>query len=73
MSNIKKDIAGLTRPIICKRCGKRLGFIKLKPALQKLLENKNKKETWAYIWLIAFVTQFVTQFISDIVLRHFGL
>ena len=73
MSNIKKDIAGVNRAIICKGCGKRVGFIKLKPALQELLDKKNRKQTWFYIFLIALGTQLIAQIMSDLTLKSFGL
>ncbi len=65
--------AGINRPIICKKCGHRVGFLKINPALLDIIKNKNKKETWFWIFTIALITQFISQIISDAVLRHYGL
>jgi len=59
MSTIKKT--GINKPIICKKCGHRVGFLRLKPALQELLNKKNRKETFMWIFVIALVTQILAE------------
>jgi hypothetical protein len=71
MSDVKKNIIGIHRPIICKKCGHRVGYLKVKPELQKLLDKKSRKETWVWIFVIALITQFISQIISDLVLGYF--
>jgi DNA-directed RNA polymerase subunit RPC12/RpoP len=60
---------GINTPIICKKCGHRVGFLKIKPEFKKLLESKNKKETWAWIFFVALITQLISQIISDLILK----
>ena len=65
MQNVKKNI------IICKGCGRKIPFnIRLKPAIKELLDKKNIKETWLWIFVIALITQFISQIISDVVLKY---
>lgn len=66
MSNIKRDIVGVHRAIICKKCGHKVGTLKMKPALQDLLDKKNRKETWMYIFMIALTTQVISDIIINI-------
>ncbi len=73
MSNPKKNITGINKAIVCKKCGHHVGYIKLKPALQALLDKKNRKETWFWIFMVALATQFISQIISDVVLRYWGI
>lgn len=68
----QKNKAGIHRPIICSKCGHKVGFLRLTPALKEILDKKNRKETWVYIFAIALVTQIISQIISDIVLGHYG-
>lgn len=65
--------SGINQPIICSKCGHKVGYVRLKPALYKMLENKNKAETWTYIFAIALATQIISQIISDLLLNtiHF--
>lgn len=73
MPAIKKDIAGVSRAIICRKCNHRVGYIRLKPEILELIKSKKRKQTWFYIFLIALFTQFISQIISDVVLRNFNL
>ena len=58
---------GITKPIICKKCKHRVGFIRMKPALQELLNKKNRRETFAWIFLIALITQLLSDIIINLV------
>ncbi len=66
MPNIKKDNLGINRPIICKRCGYKIGHLRIKPALMSILEKSNRKETWFYIFAIALTTQIISDLIINI-------
>lgn len=68
----QKNKAGVHRPIICKKCGHKVGFLRMTPAFKDILDKKNRKETWMYIFMIALVTQIISQILSDILLGHFG-
>ena len=67
---VKELKSGIHKPIICRKCGHRVGTIKLKPELLELIKAKNRKQTWFYIFLIALVTQFISQIISDVILKY---
>ena len=62
-----KDKPGINRPIICKKCGHKIGYVKLKPELLELMKKGKRKETWFYIFLIALATQFI----SDVIITIF--
>lgn len=64
-----KNKAGIHRPIICKKCGHKVGFLRMSPAMKEILDKKNRKETWVYIFAIALATQIISQLFSDIVLK----
>ncbi len=68
----QKNKAGIHRPIICKKCGHKVGFLRISPTLKDILDKKNRKETWLYIFLIALITQLISQLFSDIVLKSAG-
>jgi len=53
--------SGINQPLVCKGCGKKIGFLKIKPAFNR------KVLMWGLG--IAFVTQLVGQFASDILIR----
>ena len=57
---IKKK-AGISKPIICSRCGKRVGYVKLKWRFNAKLIG------WGIV--IAFGTSFVAQLFSDYIIR----
>ena len=67
----KKNKAGIHRPIVCRKCGHKVGFLRMSPALKDILDKKNRKETWVYIFLIALATQVISQIFSDVVLGYF--
>lgn len=58
---------GINKPIICKKCKHRVGYIKMKPAMYQLLEKKKRTETFTWIFLIALSTQILSDIIIDIV------
>jgi len=66
---IDKAKAGIHKAIICKKCGHKVGYLKLKPALQDLLNKKNRKETIVWIFVIALVTQIISDIIIDLFKR----
>ena len=61
MSTTKK--VGVNKPIICKKCGHRVGNLRMKPAMYELLAQKNRKETLVWIFIIALSTQFLSDVI----------
>lgn len=71
-TNQQKNKAGVHRPIICKKCGHKVGFLRMTPVMKEILDKKNRKETWLYIFMIAMITQIVSQILSDLLLGHFG-
>jgi hypothetical protein len=70
--SIKKDFknfidkqAGIHRPIICRKCGHRVGYIKSK--------IRFRIKFIIYIVLLAFILQFVTQLMTDLLLTYFKI
>ena len=66
----KKLKSGINKPLICKKCGHRMGYLKLKPAMKELFNQKNRKETILMIFVIALVTQFISQIIIDLIIKQ---
>ena len=62
MSTDKKNIG---KVIICKRCGHRVGVLRIKPELKELLKKRGRQETFIWIMAVALVTQVIAQVISD--------
>ena len=56
MSVAKRDKAGINRAIICKRCGKRVGFIRMK--------RRFKANVLFWFFVIALVTQIVSEVVG---------
>lgn len=57
---MKKSKAGINRAIICKGCGKRVGYVRLK--------TRFKLKIWAWIFVLALVTQILSEIIGRVVL-----
>jgi len=55
--------AGISRPIICKNCGKKVGYVTPR------MRFKIKLIMWGAV--IAFIVQFVTQLMTDYILFKF--
>ena len=51
-----KDKAGINRPIICSRCKKRVGYVRIK--------TRFKMKIWAWIFALALVTQVISEIIG---------
>ncbi len=73
MESNDKNKAGVHRPIICRKCGHKVGFLRMTPALKDILDKKNRKQTWAVIFLIALITQLISQILSDLFLGSIGM
>ncbi len=56
---------GIQKPIVCKKCGHRVGYLKIKPAAYAMLKKQKNRETFAWIFGIALITQVIAQIISD--------
>ena len=63
----KDKKTGISKIIICKKCGHRVGQLRMKPAMLELLNKKNRKETFTLIFMIACVTQLLSDVIIDII------
>ena len=57
----KDKKTGISKIIICKKCGHRVGQLRMKPAMLELLNKKNRKETIAWIFVIALITQVLSE------------
>ena len=55
-----KDKPGINRPIICKGCKRRVGYVKIKTRL--------KVKMWAWIFVLALVTQIISEILGRVVL-----
>lgn len=55
------------KEIRCKKCGHRVGMLRMKPAMIELLNKKNRKETFIWIFAIAVITQVLSEGIIDII------
>lgn len=70
--SIKKDInhfinrqAGISKPIICKKCGHKVGYVKPK--------IRFRIKFIIYISVLAFILQLTTQIITDLLLTYFKI
>ena len=61
----KKNKAGINRPIICKRCNKRVGYIRIKPRFKWMMIF--------WIGVFAIVTQIISEVIGRILLGDYKL
>ena len=59
---IKKNKSGINKAIICKKCGHRVGFVRIK--------SRFKLKMMFYIFVLAVITQLVADIISKTLLGN---
>jgi len=65
INNLKKETkvlkkkAGINRPIVCRNCGKRVGYVKIR--------TRFKLKMFLYIMLLALAMQFVAEGIIQLI------
>lgn len=64
-NNMKQLKSGINRPIVCRKCGHKVGYLKVNPKIYDLFKKSKRKETFGWIFLIAFITQLLSDIILD--------